>query len=408
MSKRKLLFIASDYKPKEGGRADFIDNLARGLIRIGCDTKVLAVVQSHQKARLEFLKHYEEWVIPFQVMHDERPRNWLGNKFVSLLEIVRCLSPKARRVLEKTSYFRGSADSLARLERVLADEKPTLIIFGHLDTRLYPFALFFLERNLPYGILAHGVDFPYLPGRKNDLIRKGTVIKNAEWIAANSTYTRSLLEEWKLPCDRIKIVHPPIAEEAIRHSSNSNGVHGATHELRLVSLCRLVKGKGIHLVLRALGILDTKRIPFQYVVGGEGAERPFLEALVDELGLRNRVRFAGYVNGEDKWTLLQNSDVFVLPSRFEGFGIAFIEAAAFGLPAVGTRDAGIPEAVLDGETGVLVAPDSPEDLAEALTFFYRNPEKMAQMGKAGMERARRQFSPTAVAANFQKTILENI
>ncbi len=171
----KFLFIASDYKPQPGGRADYIDNLAKGLIGIGSSTKVLAVVQPQQKKRLAFLEKYEEWVIPFQVVHDERPTNWLGNKFVSLLEIVRCLSPKARRVLEKTSYFQASADSLARLEGILANEKPTMIVFGHLDMRLYPFALFLLERKVPYGIIAHEGEIYPFRNRINEFIRRGAI-----------------------------------------------------------------------------------------------------------------------------------------------------------------------------------------------------------------------------------------
>jgi phosphatidylinositol alpha-1,6-mannosyltransferase len=413
MNTNNFLFVASDYKPQPGGRADYIDNLARGLISLGNRTRVLAVVQPHQKERLAFLEKYEEWVIPFQVVHDERPKNWVGNKFVSLLEIVRCLSPKARRVLERTSFFRASADSVTRLERVLTKEKPTMVVFGHLDMRLYPFALCLLERELPYGILAHGLDFPHLPNRKNDLIRRGSMLKGAKWIAANSRYTKSLVEIWGLPRSRIRIVHPPIAEEAIRLSANLEPVHRDGNELNLVTLCRLVKGKGIDIVLQALRILTARGIPYLYLIGGEGIERKFLEALVDELGLRSRVRFLGYTTGEEKWGLLRNSDVFVMPSRpesnwVEGFGIAFIEAAAFGLPAVGTREAGIPDAVVDGETGILVPRESPEDLAEALTFLYRNPEKRREMGRAGMERARRQFSPTAIAAHFQDEISKTL
>jgi glycosyltransferase involved in cell wall biosynthesis len=157
-----------------------------------------------------------------------------------------------------------------------------------------------------------------------------------------------------------------------------------------------------------LRILAANGIPYRYVVAGDGVERKLLETLVDELGLRSKVRFVGYITGEDKWSLLRNSDVFVLPSRVEGFGIAFIEAAAFGLPAVGTGETGISDAVIDGETGVLVAPESPEALAEALTFLYRNPKKRMEMGRAGMQRARSQFSPTAIAAHFQQEILENV
>jgi glycosyltransferase involved in cell wall biosynthesis len=414
MRSSKVLFVASDYKPHPGGRADYIDNLARGLIKLGNKTKVLAVVQSHQKERLAFLKEYEEWVIPFEVVYDERPKNWVGNKVVSLLEIVRCLSRRTRRVLERTSFFKASANSVARLGQILENENPTMVVFGHLDMRLYPFALFLLERKVPYGIIAHESEIYPFRNRVNEVIRRGVMLKGAEWIAANSRHTKSLVEMWGIPGERIKIVHPPISEEAIQAQLDLEPTRGTRDELKVVTICRLVKPKGIDIVLRALRILDARGIPFRYVIGGDGAEKGFLEALVDELGLRNRVHFKGYITDNDKWHLLRNSDVFVMVSRVnpktqhEGFGIAFVEASALGLPAVGSRAGGIPDAVVDGETGILVRQESPEDLAEALTFLYRNPEKRIEMGRAGMERARTQFSPTAIAANFKRTILENV
>jgi glycosyltransferase involved in cell wall biosynthesis len=108
-------------------------------------------------------------------------------------------------------------------------------------------------------------------------------------------------------------------------------------------------------------------------------------------------------------------DVFVTPSRFdptlpwrEGFGIAFIEAAAFGLPAVASKSGGIPEAVVDGETGMLVPEESASGIADALTFLCRNPEIRLKMGTAARERARRQFSSCAIAAQFKEEILNAV
>ena len=408
--KDTFLIVAPDYKPNPGGRADYIDNLARGLIKCGNRTRVLAVVQPHQKERLAFLKQYEDWVIPFELVHDERPQNWVGSKFVSLLEILRCLSPRARRVLEKTSFFRPSAESIGRLQKVLAKENPSMIVFGHLDMRLYPYALYFLERRLPYGIIAHESEIYPFRNRRNEFVRRGAMLRGAQWIAANSRHTKSLVEMWGLPASRIKIVHPPICEEATSARVDLKPARKTNDELNLVTICRLVKPKGIDTVIRAIKILDTKGVPCRYVIGGDGAERIFLEALIDELGLKTRVHFRGHVAEQEKWRLLQDSDVFVMPSRVdpktqhEGFGIAFMEASAFGLPAVGSRGGGIPDAVLHGETGLLVPQDSPEELAEALAFLYRNPEERMQMGRIGRERARTQFSPAAIAAHFQEEI----
>ena len=403
------MFVASDYKPLPGGIAAYIDDLARGLISLGCEATVLAVVEGGDDERVEFLRQYEEWVIPFELIYDKRPKSWLGNKCVSLLEIGRCVSPTARRVLERTSLFEGSVKALSKLERILVPARPTMIVFGSLDIRLYPFALFLRAHGIPYGIIAHDVEVYRSPDKRNDLVRRGLMLEGAGWIAANSHHTKLLLEAWGMS-DKTEIVHPPIAEEAIKESCRLGPIPTTKGALKLVTVCRLVKGKGIDIVLHALKILAADGVPYQYVICGDGSERKYLESLVDELGLRDRVQFEGYITDERKWHLLRTSDVFVMPSRVspgnshEGFGIAFVEAAAFGLPGVGSVGGGIPDAVVDGETGILVPQESPERLAEALSFLYRSPAKRQEMGRVGAERARREFSPGAIAARFQEVI----
>jgi len=410
MGTNHFLFIAPDYK-RWLGIAAYIDGLSRGLMSLGDTAKVLAVVQPDEKERIRFLETYEPWVVPFQLVHDVKPTNWLGRKCVSLLEILRCLSPNCRRVLERTPLFKASTTSIATLERVLSKENPTVIVFGHLDVRLYALALSLLERQRPYGIIAYDSEICRFPNnKKNDLVKRGVMLKGASWIAAVSHHTKSLLEMWGIPSGRVKVVHPPISEEAVRESAILEPMFKKDNDLSLVTVCRLVKSKGIDVVMRALGILAARGIPYRYVIGGEGPEKRFLEALVDELGLRDRVHFKGFITHEEKWRLLRNGDVLVMPSRVdpkiphEGFGIAFVEAAAFGVPAVGSRAGGIPDAVVDGETGILVPQESPEDLADALTLLYRKPEIRKEMGRAARERARRQFSPRAIAARFKEEI----
>lgn len=409
MKTNRFLFIASDFKPWPGGIAAYIDTLARGLMSLGDTTKILAVVRPDEKERIEFLETYEPWVIPFQVVQDEKPANWLGRKGVSLLEIIRCLGPNYRRVLGKTSFFEASAASIAKLDELLTVEEPTAIVFTNMDVKLYALALLLQERQRPYGIIAHGSEIGRLPNNKrNDLVKRGMMLRGASWIAANSYHTKSLLEAWRIPSASVKVIHPPISEEAILESAALDPMFRKDDYLSLVTICRLVNGKGIDLVMRALKILAERGISCRYVIGGDGPERKPLEALAAELGVRDKVHFKGSVDGEEKWRLLRNGDVFVMPPRVdskihqEGFGIAFVEAAAFGVPAVGSRTGGIPDAVVDGETGILVPEESPVEIADALTLLYREPEIRKKMGEAARERARREFSPRAVAARFRE------
>lgn len=234
-----------------------------------------------------------------------------------------------------------------------------------------------------------------------------------KWIAANSHHTGELLKMWGISNNKIMIVHPSVSEEVIRESASSYPIVKDSDYI-LITICRLVKSKGIDIVLRALKTLDERRIPFRYMIVGDGEERPFLERLADKLKIMNKVQFMGYIAEDKKLALLRMADVFIMPSRVnpklnhEGFGIGFIEAAAFGVPGVGTRAGGIPDAIVHGETGLLVSQESPEELAEALICFYQNPEKRKAMGKAAMNRVKCQFSPTAIAAHFQKEVFEKM
>jgi phosphatidylinositol alpha-1,6-mannosyltransferase len=414
LKKTDFLFIASDYKPLTGGIAEYVDNLARGLKENGNRIRVLAVVQPQEVERRRFLENYEEWVDPFTMVHDGRPKRILGNKFISLLEIVRSLWPKAGHFLERTRFFRPSFEAILKLNDIISQDRPGTIIFGHLDRKLYPIALSLMERRLPYGIIAHDVEVYRYPGYKiNDRIIRGRMLYGAAWIVANSRHTRSLLGMWGIADQRTLIVHPALSEQIIRESAKSYPLRENSDYI-LVTLCRLVRSKGIDIVLRALKTLEERMIPYRYLIGGEGEERGHLERLAGELGVAGRVQFLGYISDEQKASLFRRADIYVMPSRVdpklhhEGFGLAFIEAAAFGVPGIGSRSGGIPDAVAHGETGLLVPQESAQELARALIFLYQDPSKRREMGRAAMERARNEFSPAVIAAKFQKEVNERI
>jgi len=239
------------------------------------------------------------------------------------------------------------------------------------------------------------------------------MLKGASWIAANSRFTRSELKKWKIPDDRIILVNPPISEEAVRQCAQQKPINNGG-PFTLITVCRVVREKGIDIVLRALSLLKMRGIPCRYVIAGDGIDRDFFQNLAEELKIQDQIHFTGYVSESQKWCLLRSADVFVMASRVtaskshEGFGIAFIEANACGIPAVGTRAGGIPDAIMDGETGLLVEPESPDKLAEALEFLYRHPEQRRQMGEAGMRRAGTQFSPAAIALQFQQEVTKRL
>jgi len=159
--------------------------------------------------------------------------------------------------------------------------------------------------------------------------------------------------------------------------------------------------KGHDVVLRALPSVVAKVPDLTYVVVGDGDDRPPLESLANQLGLADHVVFTGEVSESELAALYQRSEVFVLPARTviddhnpkgEGFGIVFLEAMAFGKPVIGPNYGAPAELIRHGENGLLVDPDDPTSVAEALVRLLTNPKAAHQMGKAGSAWVRGHYS----------------
>ena len=120
-----------------------------------------------------------------------------------------------------------------------------------------------------------------------------------------------------------------------------------------------------------------------YDLVGEGALRPELERLAEQVGVRDRVRFHGYVDDRQLERIYQSADLLVMPSTGEGFGIVYLEAWKHGLPVVaGNQDASA-EVVTDGRNGLCVDPYSVEQIAGAVVALLTDPERAAAMGREG-------------------------
>jgi glycosyltransferase involved in cell wall biosynthesis len=159
--------------------------------------------------------------------------------------------------------------------------------------------------------------------------------------------------------------------------------------------------KGHDVILQALPSVLSRVPDLVYVVVGEGDDRSRIEALADVLGLRQNVIFTGRVSDSELAALYNRSDVFALPTRTalsvreakgEGFGIAFLEAMAFGKPVIGPSEGAPAEIIHHGQHGLLVNPEDSSAVAEALVDLLTNPGKAHDMGQAGSNWVRRQYS----------------
>jgi glycosyltransferase involved in cell wall biosynthesis len=167
----------------------------------------------------------------------------------------------------------------------------------------------------------------------------------------------------------------------------------------VVMVGRLVAGKGVDTLLRAVELVVGRYPDFRLEIAGDGEVRPGLEALTAELGLSAFVRFLGTV--QDVPGLLARSSSLVLPSLSEGISLTLLEAMARGLPVVATRVGGNPEVVEDGVTGRLVPARDAGALAQALVRVWSGADPGAEMGRAGRARVERLFDIRQMVADYE-------
>jgi glycosyltransferase involved in cell wall biosynthesis len=161
------------------------------------------------------------------------------------------------------------------------------------------------------------------------------------------------------------------------------------------SIGRLDRMKGHDLLLQAIAQVEHVKV----TILGEGHERAALEKLADELGVSDRVSLPGWVDNPRAW--LKDFDVVVMPSRSEGFPLTIVEAMLAARPVIATRVGSIPEAVTDGETGILIKKDDVEALVNALRYLRDEPALRTQMGQRGREIAVSQFTVEQMTAQYE-------
>lgn len=215
------------------------------------------------------------------------------------------------------------------------------------------------------------------------------------WIVAVSDATRASLVAQGYPPDRTVTVHNGIdAHEPVPPAVLDPPPAGPV----LLEIGRLCDVKGQREAIAALALLARGDVTL--LLAGEdlesgGAYRSALERQAADLGLGERVRFLG--RRDDVSALLAAAAALVLPSWIEGLPLVVLEAMAAGLPVVATSVGGTPEAVVDGETGLLVPPRDVPALAAAIDALVADPERARGMGEAGRRRARERFDASTAA-----------
>ncbi len=161
---------------------------------------------------------------------------------------------------------------------------------------------------------------------------------------------------------------------------------------RVVTTSTLIPRNGIDTLIRAFGPVAAEFPEAELEIAGEGPMEDELRSLVGRLQIADRVKFLGTLAHKQIPELLRSADLFVRPSRFEGFGVSFIEAMACGVPVITCPSGGITDFVVDGETGVLVQPDKPDELANAMIGVFRDRGKLSNLKKNALHMVRDRYS----------------
>jgi len=229
-------------------------------------------------------------------------------------------------------------------------------------------------------------------------------------VVTNSDATSAEFRSFGVPEEKLTRVYPGVDPGRFRPGPKDPDLlrrYDLTGKRVILTVARLDQRKGHDAVLRALATLPDA----VYLIVGRGREEARLRALASACGVADRVRFAGFVPDADLAAVYNLCDVFAMPNRMtegtaltgdiEGFGISFVEAGACGKPVVAGRSGGAVEAVVDGQTGLLVDPHSDREVAEALRRLLKDPAEARRLGEAGRRRAETLFDWEALAGQIE-------
>ncbi|HSZ35628.1 MAG TPA: glycosyltransferase family 4 protein [Acidimicrobiales bacterium] len=306
-------------------------------------------------------------------------------------------TPKVRRDIDDCVRRHG-------VDLVLLDPALPLGLLGpHLD--------------VPYGVILHGAEVAVparLPGPRSALAR---VLGDASIVISAGRYPaaegRRVTSELATPLLEI----PPGVETAGVAPLDAKGRRAARTQLGLpaaapllASVSRLVPRKGMDVLIEAANRLAPSYPDLVVAIAGDGRERRRLERMAAESTAD--VRILGRLGDDDRATLLGAADVFVMACRNrwggleqEGFGIVFLEAAAFGVPQIAGDSGGASEAVLDGVTGLVADdPSDPGTVAEAIRTLLADPPLRRRMGRAARTRVRESFDIDVLASRLAEAL----
>lgn len=309
----------------------------------------------------------------------------------------RIAQPGARGRLWPLAYLAEAAYLAERLEALGVRHLHDHIAEGSASVALLASEL----SGVPFSVTVHG------PG---EFDRPGTLaldvkLERAAFFVAISWFARSQLLRWTRPEDweRVHVVRCGVERRFLDRDPSR-----PPEAPRLVSIGRLDVQKGQSILLEALARLRGDGVEVELTLVGDGPLRARLERAADRLGIRDAVRFAGWLGADEVLAAIERSRALVMPSLAEGLPIVVMESLALGRPVIATEVGALSELVEPGVTGWLVPAAATEPLAEAIAAAVSAPvEELARLGAAGAERVRERHDSAREAQRLEALFRES-
>jgi len=294
---------------------------------------------------------------------------------------------------------------------VSLSERIDVVLCGHVTVGIVGLTLKRLHSK-PYVIYTYAME----------LVNKSSlttlVLQKADRVIAISEYTKKLLACFGVPISRITKINPGINHKVKRDLdvSSTRRYHGLIGKKILLSVSRLEElYKGHDYVIKSLPLIKAKIPEAHYVIVGEGWLKLYYQELAENLGVIDDISFVGEVPDKELRKWYQICDVFVMVSRdstidggAEGFGIVYLEANAYGKPVVGGRAGGVPDAIIDNVTGLLVNPENEMEITEAIVKLLANPELAKKLGEQGRKRILQDLTWSKIGEKVEKVLLSTV
>jgi phosphatidyl-myo-inositol dimannoside synthase len=307
-----------------------------------------------------------------------------------------------------------------RVRQLARAFNPGFVWCGNLKPAAYPALWLRRREGIPYGIMLYGSELLLLQHRIRTSRRKRAAatmaLRHAAILMAISTWTRRLclevLAELGWRPGEIEVRTIPLGTDPMHFrpgldTRTARARYGLTQGRWLLTVSRLVAHKGIDMGLRVVAALREAYPDLRYAIVGSGSKQRELEALARDLGVMDRVRFLTGVPDADVPELYNCAEIYLGLSRpegllMEGFGISLSEASACGIPVIGGRVGGIPEAVREGETGLLVDSTDLPAVVASVRSLLQDRQLGQRLGQAGRRAVEDYFNFDRVTADVQR------